>query len=152
EVSWDEALYLVAEKVKSLKPSQIAAVAGNLMDVESMVAMKDLMKSIGSPHLECRQDGAKIDPSDRASYLLNTGIANLAKADVALFIGTNPRSEAPLVNTRLRQAYLNNGLKAFNIGAAIDLTYPVEQLGNNPQILSDIANGRHPVSELLKKA
>jgi NADH-quinone oxidoreductase subunit G len=107
---------------------------------------------VGSPNLECRQDGAKIDTADRASYLMNTGIAGLAQADVALFIGTNPRHEAPLVNTRLRQAYLNKGLKAFNVGAAFDLTYPVEQLGENPQVLSEIASGKHPVAELLKNA
>ncbi len=152
EVSWDEALKTVAEKVASLKPSQIAAIAGNLTDVETMVAVKDLMKSIGSPHLECRQDGAKIDATDRASYLMNTGIAALEQADVALFIGTNPRHEAPLVNTRLRKAYLNKGMQAYNVGAAFDLTYPVTQLGDNPQILSDIASGKHPVAEALKNA
>jgi NADH-quinone oxidoreductase subunit G len=152
EVSWDEALGVVAAKMKALKPEHIAAIAGNLTDVETMVAMKDLMTGIGSTHLECRQDGAKIDATDRASYLLNTGIANLAQADVVLFIGTNPRHEAPLVNTRLRQAYLNKGMKAYNVGAAFDLTYPVEQLGTNPQVLSEIASGKHPVAEALKNA
>jgi NADH-quinone oxidoreductase subunit G len=152
EVSWEEALAAVAAKMNAVKPNQIAAIAGNLTDVEAMVALKDLMVAIGSPHIECRQDGAKIDPSDRASYLMNTGIAGLAQADVALFIGTNPRHEAPLVNTRLRQAYLNNGLKAFNVGAAHDLTYPVAQLGENPQILAEIASGKHPVAQALKEA
>ncbi|MDX2095523.1 MAG: NADH-quinone oxidoreductase subunit NuoG [Alphaproteobacteria bacterium] len=152
EVDWEEALGLVAEKMKAAKPSEIAAIAGNLMDVEAMVTLKDLMKALGSPHLECRQDGAKIDVADRASYLMNTGIANLEKADVALFIGTNPRHEAPLVNTRLRKAYLANGMQAFNVGAAFDLTFPVQQLGENPQVLAEIAAGKHPVAEALKNA
>jgi NADH-quinone oxidoreductase subunit G len=117
-----------------------------------MVALKDVMKAIGSPHLECRQDGAKINAADRASYMMNTGIAGLAQADVVLMIGTNPRHEAPLVNTRLRQAYLNKGAQMFNVGAAFDLTFPVHQLGDNPQILADIASGKHAVSELLKNA
>ncbi len=152
EASWDEALETIAAKMTALKPTEIAAIAGNLVDVEAMVALKDVMKALGSPHLECRQDGAKIDASDRASYLLNTGIAGLEQADVALFIGTNPRHEAPLVNTRLRKAYLKNGLQAFNVGANFDLTYPVTQLGDNPQVLAEIAAGKHPLSELLKNA
>ena len=152
EVSWDEALKTIASTITALKPSEIAAIAGNLTDVETMVACKDLMKAMGSSHLECRQDGAKIDASDRASYLMNTGIAALEQADVALFIGTNPRHEAPLVNTRLRKAYLKNGMQAFNVGAAFDLTYPVAQLGDNPQILAEIAAGKHVVAETLKNA
>ncbi len=152
EVSWEEALGTVAAKMSALKPTEIAAIAGNLTDVETMVAMKDVMKALGSPHLECRQDGAKIDATDRASYVMNTGIAALEQADVALFIGTNPRHEAPLVNTRLRKAYLNKGMKAYNVGASFDLTYPVAQLGDNPQVLADIASGKHAVAEALKNA
>ena len=123
-VSWPEALAVIAAKAKGLTGREMAAVAGNLSDVESMLALKDLMGELGSPHLECRQDGAKIDANDRASYVMNTGIAALEQADVALFIGTNIRHEAPLVNTRLRKAYLARGMKAFNIGRAHDLTYP----------------------------
>ncbi len=152
EVSWDEALKVVGSKMKALKPAEMAAVAGNLADVESMMVLKDLMQSLGVVNLECRQDGAKIDAADRASYLMNTGIASLEKADVALFIGTNPRHEAPLVNTRLRKAYLANGMKAYNLGAAFDLTFPVKQLGDNPQLLAEIASGKHPVAEALKNA
>ncbi len=152
QASWEEAFAAIAAKAQGLKGSEMAAVVGNLVDVESTLALKDLMVALGSPNLECRQDGAKIDASDRAGYIMNTGIADLAKADVVLMIGTNPRHEAPLVNTRLRQAYLRNGLRAFNVGAAVDLTYPVEQLGENPQVLNDIASGKHPVADALKNA
>ena len=152
EVSWSEALAVVAEKMRGLKGTEMAAVAGNLADVESMFALKELMVSLGSPNLECRQDGAKIDANDRGSYIMNTGIQALEQADVALFIGTDIRHEAPLVNTRLRKAYLKNGMRAYNIGAAFDLTYPVTQLGDNPQLLTEIAAGNHDVSEALRNA
>ena len=150
--SWNEALDVIAAKTRPLKGSEMAAIAGNLADVESMLALKDLMLSLGSPNLECRQDGAALNASDRAGYIMNTGIQALEQADVALFIGTDIRHEAPLVNTRLRKAFLAKGLKAFNVGAAFDLTYPVAQLGDNPQVLSDIAAGNHPVSDALKNA
>jgi NADH-quinone oxidoreductase subunit G len=43
-------------------------------------------------------------------------------------------------------------MKAFNIGPAADLTYPVEQLGDAPQLLNDIAAGKGAVAEALKNA
>jgi NADH-quinone oxidoreductase subunit G len=150
--SWDEALAAVATAMQAAKPTEIAAIAGNQACVESMFALKELMLAIGSPHLECRQDGAKLDATDRAGYIMNTGIAALEQADVALFIGTNPRVEAPLVNTRLRKAYLRGGLQAFNIGAVADVTYPVTQLGESPALLGDVLAGKSPVAEALKNA
>lgn len=39
----------------------------------------------------------------RSNYLLNTGLAAIEEADLVLFIGTNPRFEAPLLNTRVRK-------------------------------------------------
>ena len=39
----------------------------------------------------------------RSNYLLNTKIAGVEEADLILFIGTNPRFEAPLFNARVRK-------------------------------------------------
>jgi NADH-quinone oxidoreductase subunit G len=151
-VSWDEALAAVATAMQAAIPTEIAAIAGNQACVESMFALKELMLAVGSPHLECRQDGAKLDATDRAGYIMNTGIAALEQADVVLFVGTNPRVEAPLVNTRLRKAYLRGGLLAFNIGAAFDVTYPVTQLGEGPALLAEVLAGKSPLAEAFKNA
>ena len=106
--SWRDALSLVAEKLKSPPKEKVGALAGDLVPAEAVKALKDLMTAIGTPHMDCRQDGAKIGAGDRRSYLFNTGIANLEQADVILLIGTNPRAEAPMVNARIRKAWLNN--------------------------------------------
>ena len=39
----------------------------------------------------------------RSNYLLNTRITGIEEADLVLFIGTNPRFEAPLLNARVRK-------------------------------------------------
>jgi len=152
EASWPEALAVVAEKVKATAPAKIAAIAGDLACQESMFALKELMTSLGSPHLDCRQDGAKLDASDRASYLFKTGIAAIEDADVLLLVGTNPRHEASIINARIRKTYLKGKLKIYAIGEPVDLTYKVEWLGNNPALLSDIASGKHPLAQTLKSA
>jgi NADH-quinone oxidoreductase subunit G len=152
EATWPEALALAAEKLKSTQASKIAAIAGDQACIESMYALKELMVSLGSPNLDCRQDGARIDSSDRASYLFNTTIEKIEDADVLLLIGANPRHEATIINARIRKAYLKGKLKIYSIGEPVDLTYKVEWLGNNPAMLNDIAAGKHPLSELFKKA
>ncbi|MBY0354807.1 MAG: NADH-quinone oxidoreductase subunit NuoG [Rickettsiales bacterium] len=150
--SWDEALGVVAAKLSTTKGEKIAALAGNLCDVESMLALKELMLALGSPHLDCRQDGALLDASDRASYLFNTTIAGIEQADLIVMVGTNPRFEAPLVNARIRKRFLKGGLAVHNIGAPVELTYPVTELGNQPSLLSEIASGKHPLAEAIKNA
>ncbi|MEM8826857.1 MAG: NADH-quinone oxidoreductase subunit NuoG [Pseudomonadota bacterium] len=131
---WDDAFSAVATTLSGLSGAEIGAIAGDMVDVESLVAMKDLLGALGSSRHECRQDGARTGgeiSAARASYLFNVGIAPLETADVVLLIGTNPRWEAPLVNTRIRKAVRHGGAKVFVIGDEIDLTYKAEFLGND---------------------
>ena len=109
ETDWREALDTVADRLKNVPGERIAAIAGDLCDAESMFALKELMAGLGATSLDCRQDGAKLDPRCRAGYLFNTTIAGIEQADACLLIGANPRWEAPLVNARLRKRYLQGG-------------------------------------------
>ncbi|MDA0663454.1 MAG: NADH-quinone oxidoreductase subunit NuoG, partial [Proteobacteria bacterium] len=81
---WNEAFEAITARVKGLDGGRIAAIAGDLCDAESMFALKALMASLGSGNLDCRQDGAKLDPALRASYLFNTGIAGVEESDACL--------------------------------------------------------------------
>ncbi|MGF1641872.1 MAG: NADH-quinone oxidoreductase subunit NuoG [Rhodospirillales bacterium] len=150
--TWPEAFATIAAEVKGLPGDRIAAIAGDLVDCEAMVALKDLMTALGSPHLDCRQDGACLPAAPRAAYLFNTTIAGIDDADACLLIGCNPRVEAPIVNARLRQRYLRGGFAVGVIGAEADLTYKVRSLGNDPGLLEKIAAGTHPFAEVLKAA
>jgi NADH-quinone oxidoreductase subunit G len=150
EAEWREALDLVADRLKVTPGERIAAIAGDLCDAEAMFALKHLLGDLGSPHLDCRQDGAKLGGGSRAGYLFNTTIAGIEQADACLLIGTNPRWEAPLVNARLRKRYLQGGFKIAAIGPALDLTFPVESLGNGGETLTALAQGDHAWAERLK--
>jgi NADH-quinone oxidoreductase subunit G len=117
-----------------------------------MFCLKGLMDSVGSSNMDCRQDGAKLPTNTRVGYLMNTTIAGLETADAVLLIGTNPRWEAPLVNTRLRKAWVEGGAAIAAVGPQIDLTYPCENLGTGPDTLQAIADGTHAFAETLKNA
>jgi NADH-quinone oxidoreductase subunit G len=150
--SWPEALDAVAKRLTGLSGSRVAAIAGDLADAESMFALKQLMGALGSPNLDCRQDGAALDPKARVSWLFNSTIAGIEKADAILIVGSNPRWEAPVLNARIRKRYLRGGLKIGVIGPKLDLTYPYQHLGQTADVLSQIASGAHAFAEALKNA
>ena len=150
--SWAEAFAAIADRLDGAPGERLAAIAGDLADGESMVALKDLMAGLGCAHIDCRQDGAKLDGTVRSSYLFNTTIAGIENADACLLIGTNPRWEASLVNARIRKRYLLGGFPIAAVGSALDLTYSYERLGAGPETLSDIVAGRHPFHAVLVSA
>ncbi len=150
--SWDEAFKAIAARLGDLSGEQIAAVAGDLCDAESMLALKDLMAALGSANLDCRQDGAKLDPRNRAGYLFNTTIAGIEQADAALLIGTNPRWEAAMINARLRKRFLMGGFTVGLIGPQVDLTYDYDYLGAGPETLTELSKARSGFAKVLKAA
>lgn len=50
----------------------------------------------------------------------------MEQADLVLLVGTNPRYEAPLLNTRIRKAYVHNDLDIALLGPKVDLSYEYE--------------------------
>ena len=134
--SWQEALNAVAAKTKSTPAGRIGALVGDLAALEETFALKALADRLGVVHLDCRQDGAKLDPAfGRASYLFNATIAGIDDADALLIIGSNPRKEAPVLNARIRKRWLKGGFKIALIGEKADLTYDYDYLGAGPDSL-----------------
>jgi NADH-quinone oxidoreductase subunit G len=140
--SWGEALDATA-KALSGDAKKIGAIAGDLACAESMKATLDLFRALGSPNTDCRADGAAVGGA-RQSYLFNSTIAGIDSADAILLIGTNPRLEAPVLNARLRKAWLR-GAEIGLIGEAADLTYRYTHLG-------DAIGGNHAFLNTLKNA
>ena len=152
EATWDQAFGAIEARLKVFDGSKIAAIAGDQCDAESMVALKDLMKALGSPNIDCRQDGAKLDAGPRGSYIFNPGVRGIDSADAILLIGTNPRWESPVLNARLRKRYLAGHCAIASIGPVVDHTYPVERLGAGPATLRDLVEGKLGFLEKLKTA
>jgi NADH-quinone oxidoreductase subunit G len=150
--TWEEAFIAIAARLKDLPGRKIGALAGDLADAESMLALKDLMASLGSANLDCRQGGAAFDTGRRDYYIFNSTIAGIEEADALLLIGTNPRHEAPILNARIRKRWRVNRLPVAVIGSASDLTYPSEIIGAGADGLTGLLDGTHAFAEVLTKA
>jgi len=137
--SWPEAFGAIAAKLKGLPGERIGAVAGDLCDAESMMALKDLMASLGSQNLDCRQDGAALEGGRRDFYTFNTTVAGIEDAGAILLIGSNPRREAPVLNARIRKRMNGGGCPVAYVGQPADLTYAARHLGESVAAIEDAA-------------
>ncbi len=146
EASWNEAFQAIADVNAG---SSVAAIAGDLVDCETMYAAKKLLKSMKSDMLEGRQTGLSYDVSNLAAVNFNSTIAGIEEADVILLVSTNPRWEASLVNTRIRKAVRKGGAKVYGIGPEADQTYPIEWLGDDMGLLAKLPKA---IADALKGA
>ena len=151
--TWEEAFSTIAERLKNHGDQRFAAIAGDLAAAEEMFALKDLAGRLGSPHMDCRQDGACHDPgAGRAGYLFNSGIEGIEAADAILLVGTAPRAEASVLNARIRKRWRRGGLAIGLIGAEADLTYDYDYLGAGPETLQELAGGGTSFHGVLTQA
>jgi NADH-quinone oxidoreductase subunit G len=151
EATWPQAFAAIADKMKAATAARIGAIAGDLCGAEEMYALKDLMGRLGSPNIDARQDGAAFDPKwGRASYLFNATIAGIEEADALLIVGSNPRTEAAVLNARIRKRWRYGNFPIGLIGEQADLTYSYDHLGAGAESLSGIDYSKF--AEVLKAA
>ena len=134
KASWPEALAAVAAAMKGKK---VAGLVGDLAPVEAAFALKQLIEGQGG-NVECRTDGAKLPIGNRSAYVGNATIEDIDDAQMIMMIGTNPRTEAPVLNSRIRRAW-SNGAKVARIGVQDDLTFDVIPVGAGRDDLVSLA-------------
>ena len=151
--SWSDAFAAIKSAVSATSGDKIGAIAGDLASVEEMYALGELLKSLGSENLDCRQDGTALDPSlGRASYIFNPSIQGIEAADALLIVGANPRFEAAVMNSRIRKRWRRGKFPIGVIGEAADLRYSYDYLGAGPDTLADLVSGSHSFADVLKNA
>jgi NADH-quinone oxidoreductase subunit G len=134
KASWPEALSAVAGAMKGKK---VAGLIGDLVSVEAAYALKTLVEGQGGK-VECRTDRARLPEGNRSAYVGTASIADIDTAKAIMLIGTNPRLEAPVMNARIRRAWIN-GAKIGVVGEAVDLTYEYFHLGTDRAALEKMA-------------
>jgi NADH-quinone oxidoreductase subunit G len=136
QASWADALGIFAKQLKKAG-NNVAAIAGDLLDAETMYAAKKLLEGQGSSLLEGRQTGLNYDVSSLSAVAFNSTIAGIENADVVLLVGSNIRWDAPLIATRIRKA-VRKGAKVYGIGPEFEQDMPVEWLGNDLKLLGNL--------------
>ena len=134
KAGWGEALAAAAAAMKGKK---VAGIVGDLAPVEAAFALKQLIEGQGGV-VECRTDGAKLPAGNRSGYAGTASIEDIDSANKILLIGTNPAVESPVLNARIRKAWIN-GADVIVVGPQVDLTYDYEHMGSDRAALEHVA-------------
>ena len=153
KINWEEAYKIIVEKIKKTAPEKIAGLTGDLSNMETMYIAKEFFeKTIKSKNLESRSEEIYVNLKDRENYIFNSKISGIENSDLIVLIGTNPRFEATILNSRIRKSYLKNKTKIFSLGNVGDLTYPYNILDEELKILKDLFENKGNLYDLVKKS
>ena len=133
--AWADALGAAARAIKGKK---LVSLAGDLASVESMYALRELTVGHGGV-VECRTDGACLPAGNRSAYVGTARIEDIDVAGSIVLIGSDPRWESPVLNARIRKAWLN-GATVNLIGTPRDLTYDYVHLGTGRSALAGLSD------------
>ncbi|MBV0892259.1 NADH-quinone oxidoreductase subunit NuoG [Paracoccus sp. Z118] len=131
--TWPEALEVTASAMKGRK---VTGLVGDLAPVEAVFALKQLVEAVGGT-VECRTDNARLPAGNRSGYAGTARIEDIDSAKRILLIGTNPRTEAPVLNARIRKAW-THGAQVALVGEAADLTYDYHHFGAGRDALANL--------------
>ena len=149
--NWKNVYEKITDKIKQTDPENIAGFLGDLTNMETMFSAKEFFEKIlNSKHLESRSEETFTDISNRENYIFNSTINGIEESDFILLIGTNPRLESTILNSRIRKGYLNSKMKIFSFGDVGDLTYPYEVLENSTNNFDNFLNNKVLSSEFAK--
>ena len=151
ETSWDFALNNIAEKIKESLPEKIAGITGDLTNMETLYIVKEFFqKTIKSKNLESRTDDFYVNNEDRQNYIFNSTINGIEESDLIILVGTNPRYEATILNSRIRKSFVKNKTEIYSFGDIGDLTYPYKILDNKTETIKDIIENKNKLSNKIK--
>ncbi|MCK0170021.1 NADH-quinone oxidoreductase subunit NuoG [Aliiroseovarius sp. S1123] len=134
KATWGEALSKAAEALNGA--TKVAGLIGDLASAEAAFSLKTIVEGLGG-NVECRTDNARLPIGNRSGYVGTASIEDIDNAKFIQLIGTNPRVEAPVLNARIRKAWLK-GAEVGLVGEAVDLTYDYAHVGNDRAALESI--------------
>jgi formate dehydrogenase major subunit len=129
EESWDRALALVAEKLKSIRRAQggeaLFGLASSALSNEELLQFRDLMAkgcsaghvgSLDAEHFKAVSKAWELkgEPLKEATWKM------IPEADFILLLGANPYQTQPIVSTLVRRAILERGVP---VGLAGDMDH-----------------------------
>ena len=151
--SWEEAFRLIKDKVLQTSKDKICGFVGDMINMEASYCFKELFsKVLQTNNYESRTNYSYLDPSDRKNYLFNTKIKNIEESDLIILIGTNPRFEATILNSRIRKAFTKNNTEIFSMNDVGDLTYPYKIINGETETIKSISEDNHDLSEKIKNS
>jgi len=153
KTSWEDAYSLIKLKINQTTPDKISGFTGDLTNMETQFAAREFFdKILNSNYLESRSENIFVDTSKRENYIFNSSINSIEESDFILLVGTNPRYEATILNSRIRKSYLNNRAEIYSFGDQGDLTYPYKVISESNKALDHFLSGNGDLYNKFKNS
>ena len=147
--SWDEAISLLIDKLKSTDLNEIGGHIGDMINLENALSFKKLFAALKINNLEFRERKFYINSTEKMNYIFNSSIKSIDETDLILLIGTNPRLEATMLNARIRKAFAQRRVPVYSIGDPGNLTYDYIKIGNTTDDIRKVLNKEGEFSKEL---
>ena len=153
KTSWEDVYSLIKLKINQTTPDKISGFTGDLTNMETQFAAREFFdKILNSNYLESRSENIFVDTSKRENYIFNSSINSIEESDFILLVGTNPRYEATILNSRIRKSYLNNRAEIYSFGDQGDLTYPYKVISESNKALDHFLSGNGDLYNKFKNS
>ena len=150
KASWDEVLNIIKSKINETSKDKIAGFVGDLTNMETSYIFKEFFdRTLNTNNYESRSSNYYVDINERENYLFNSSINGIEDSDLILLIGTNPRFEATILNSRIRKSFVNNSTNIISLNDIGDLTYPYQSLNGQTKTIVEIFEGNNEVSQKI---
>ncbi len=150
KVSWNKAYEVLKSKIKNITSDKVGCFTGDITNMETAFAAKELFNKVFKSNLiDSRSENYYVNFSERQNYRFNSSILGIEQSDLILMIGCNPRHEATILNSRIRKSYLKSKLPIYSTNDIGEQTYPYEILDDKTNLIKDIIDGRHDLSEKI---
>ncbi|MDX1572476.1 MAG: NADH-quinone oxidoreductase subunit NuoG [Methylophaga sp.] len=131
ETDWQTALEFAVNGLKTVKAKngqdQLLGLMSPTATLEEGYLFQKWLRGLGTEHIDHRLRLQSVDDAGEAYWKTNLAMADIENSDAVLLIGSNIRSEAPMVAHRIRQAALNGALINEINFLKRDLLMPVQR-------------------------
>lgn len=156
KISWFKALNIINQKLISTDGTNIKAIIGDLIELESLFLLKKNLNKLGIYNINYEKflnnNNFKINSDIASNFLFQNTLKNIDESDLCLIINSDIRQEGSILNIHLINRLKKGNFNIAYIGNKVDFTYPVNNLGLTLDVLIKIIIGKHPFCQNLKKA
>lgn len=121
-LTYDTTIHLLLFLFLNIKWNYIFPVISSIIDVLDLYSFKNFFNSIGVNKFFSLENSTTILIDIRNFYLLYWGLEDFKYYSSCILFCINPRMEAPLLNLKFRQLWLNNKVLFLNFGPTLHST------------------------------
>jgi len=141
EISWEDALQLLAEKLQAADSEHIGILSSPSATIEEDHLLARLADHLGTPNIDHRIRQRDFSDQDNQPVFpyVGSSIAEIESSDAILVVGSNLRKEAPIVAHRVRKAALAGAAVSFVNNAAYEYHFDVAENLHDAGLVEQLA-------------